>query len=95
MEKKDEGFQNFGDILKNRLTKKAPAYQWQDFALQIIKELNVPPMKKSSVFKVCKDRPRAFVEKCLNDTKELCDTKDKWRYFFKLTSLNQITPKKD
>ncbi|MBU4217070.1 hypothetical protein L6270_04545 [Candidatus Parcubacteria bacterium] len=95
MEKKEEGFQNFGDILKSRQIKKAPAYQWQDFALQIIKELNIPPTKKGSVFKICKDRPRAFVEKCLNDTKELCNSKDKWRYFFKLASLTNITPKKD
>ena len=93
MDKKDEGFQNFGDILKNKLTKKAPAYQWQDFALRIIKELNIPPMKKSSVFKICRDMPKEFLETCLNDTKELCDTKDKWKYFFKLTTIKPGTPR--
>lgn len=91
----EEGFQNFNEILKNKQLKKAPAYQWQDFALKIIKELNIPPIKKSSVFKICRDKPKDFVEKCLNDTKELCDTKDKWKYFFKLTTLKQDTAKKD
>ncbi len=83
----EEGFQNFSDIIKNKQAKKAPTYQWQEFALKIIQELNVPLNKKSSVFKVCRDRPRVFVEKCFNDTKELCDTKEKWRYFFKLVNL--------
>lgn len=93
MDTKNEGFQNFSDIYKNRQTKKAPAYQWQDFALKIIKELNIPPVKKSSVFKICRDKSKDFVEKCLNDTKELCTGKDKWQYFFKLVNLPSSSPK--
>lgn len=64
---------------------KPPAYEWQDLALRIIKELNVPGFKKSSVFKVCKEKSKIFIEGCLSDTKDLCKTGEKWKYFFKLT----------
>ncbi|OGY46481.1 MAG: hypothetical protein A2744_03475 [Candidatus Buchananbacteria bacterium RIFCSPHIGHO2_01_FULL_44_11] len=82
----DKGFESFKDILENKVTKKAPAYPWQDLALAIIDELAVPGYKRNSVFLVCKQHPRAFVEKCLNDTKELCQTDEKWKYFFKLAA---------
>ena len=71
---------------KQQPAKKPPAYQWQEFALKIINELDVPSIKRSSVFLVCKKYPKNFIEKCFNDTKELCKTDDKWKYFFKLTS---------
>ena len=79
--------QNFQKIsaLLNRSTIKPPAYEWQDLALQIVKELNIPPFKKSAVFKVCRDLPKQYILHCLNDTKELVQTGEKWRYFFKLT----------
>lgn len=82
----NNGFEKFGSILQAKKTKKPPAYQWQDFALRVIKELGAPADKKSSVFKVCKQFPKPFVEKCLNDTKELCQTGERWKYFFKLIS---------
>ncbi|MFA6409996.1 MAG: hypothetical protein WCW26_00255 [Candidatus Buchananbacteria bacterium] len=82
----DNGFQNFKDILAKKKTVKPPAYQWQDLALKIINELNIPPPKKNSVFLVCKKYPKEFIEKCLNDTKELCQTTEKWKYFFKIIS---------
>ena len=63
---------------------KAPAYQWQDFALKIIAELDIPNFKRNSVFKICKDLDKNFVEKCLDDTKELAEGSEKWKYFFKL-----------
>jgi len=63
---------------------KPPAYQWQDFALKIINELAVPNFKRNSVFKICKDMDKNFVEKCLDDTKELAEGGEKWKYFFKL-----------
>lgn len=75
--------QQIGDIFQNKQSKKPPAYQWQDMALRIIKELNVPNFKRNSVFKVCKDYDRNFVEKCFDDTKELAEG-DRWKYFFKL-----------
>lgn len=78
-----DDFAKFGNLL-NKKTKKPPKYQWQDFALKIIKALNIPNNKKSSVFKICKIYPKNFIENCLNDTKELCKTGEKWRYFFKL-----------
>lgn len=81
---KDESFEKLGNLFNIKRTKKAPAYQWQDFALTIIKELGVPNTKKSSVFKACKDNPKNFIQHCLNDTKELCKTGEKWKYFFKL-----------
>ncbi len=82
----NNGPQNFKDIIKQKKTVKPPAYPWQDFALKIIEELNIPPHKRNSVFKVCKENPKQFVEKCLNDTKELCQTGECWKYFFKLAS---------
>ena len=80
-------FVKFNKILKDKKIKKPPQYEWQDFALRIIKELNIPKFKRSAIFKVCKDSPRPFLEKCLNDTKELCQQGEKWRYFFKLINL--------
>jgi len=82
----DQCPQNFKDILKQKKTLKPPAYPWQDFALKIIDELNVPPQKRNSVFKVCKENPKSFIEKCLNETKELCQTGERWKYFFKVLS---------
>lgn len=70
--------------MKNRVVKKAPAYQWQDLALRVINELNIPNNKRSSVFRVCKQNTKQIVERAMNDTKELCKTGEKWRYFFKL-----------
>lgn len=89
----DKGFDGISDIFKAKKIKKAPAYKWQDLALRIISELNIPNFKRSSVFKVCRDKPEQFVLNCLNDTKELAQGRDKWKYFFKLTS--QKEEKKD
>jgi hypothetical protein len=83
MERK-ENLKSFGELMKNRVIKKAPAYQWQDLALRVITELNIPNNKRSSVFRVCKQYSRQIVERAMNDTKELCKTGEKWRYFFKL-----------
>jgi hypothetical protein len=83
MERK-ENLKSFGDLMKNRTIKKAPAYQWQDLALNVINELNIPKNKRSSIFRVCKQQTRQIVERAMNDTKELCKTGEKWRYFFKL-----------
>jgi len=86
--KKDEGFQSLGDIFvkKKKDGKKPPAYQWQELALKIILELSVPPLKKSSIFKVCRDYPKEYVERCLTDTKELCKGGDGCLYFLKVIS---------
>ena len=80
------------EILKSKKTEKAPAYQWQDLALRVIKELHIPNFKRSAVFKVCKDNSRAVIEQALNDTKELCNTGNKWQYFFKIISAPQEKP---
>lgn len=77
-------FHSFSDIIKNQHRKKAPAYPWQDLALRIVAELTVPPFKKSSIFKICKEYPLHIVETALNDTKELCPAGAKWKYFFKI-----------
>ena len=85
----DKGLEKLGDLFvqasKNRRPA-PPAYAWQDLALRVIKELNIPGFKRSAVFKVCKLKPRIYVEKCLNDTKELCQTGEKWKYFFKVAA---------
>jgi hypothetical protein len=83
--RKNNGFEDLGEIFKKRKSQtKPPAYEWQDLALRIIKELHIPNQKKSSVFKACKENSKEFIESCLNDTKELCDRGEMWRYFFKL-----------
>lgn len=84
----DAGLENIRDLLKAKITKKPPKYIWQDLALRIIKELNIPNFKRSAVFKICKQKPRVYIEKCLNDTKELCKTGEKWKYFFKVAAGN-------
>lgn len=88
MKRKSEPI-SFGDILKTKVNKKPPAHQWQDLALRVVQELNVPLFKRNSVFQVCKKLPRNFIEKCLNDTKELCKTGEKWKYFFKIVGTNK------
>ena len=72
---------------------KPPAYQWQDLALRIIAELSIPKHKKSAVFKVCRDYHKNFIERCLNDTKELAKEGERWKYFFKLISQEKIVKK--
>lgn len=77
--------QSLGDIFAAKApAKKAPAYEWQDLALQVIKELNIPNFKRNAVFKVCKEHPKQFILNAMNDTKELCETGEKWKYFFKV-----------
>ena len=83
----DNGPKSIAEIFTSKkVTKKPPAHQWQDLALKIIDELDIPNFKRNSVFQVCKKYPRSFIEKCLNDTKELCKDGEKWKYFFKLIS---------
>ena len=87
----NKGFQDLNNIFANKKAgKKPPAYQWQDLALRVIKELNIPSFKRSSIFKVCKDYNRNDIEKALDDTKELCLEGEKWKYFFKLISEEKI-----
>lgn len=76
--------QSFSEIMKNKARTKAPAYPWQDLALRVIQELAIPGFKRSAVFKVCKEKTTAQIELALNDTKELCKTGAKWKYFFKV-----------
>jgi hypothetical protein len=91
----DKGPQQLGELFKaaykashGRVKKisavKPPAHEWQERALWIIKELNIPNFKRSSVFKVCREKPKQFILNCVNDTKELCDKGEKWKYFFKI-----------
>lgn len=80
---------SFADIFKAKqaLPKvKAPAYSWQELALRLINELNVPNFKRSSIFKICKEKPVTTIERALNDTKELCKGGEAWKYFLKIIS---------
>ncbi|MBU0636692.1 MAG: hypothetical protein ABH818_00510 [Patescibacteria group bacterium] len=79
----NKGLEKLSDLF-NLKSKKPPTYQWQDLALQIIRELSIPNNKRNSVFKICKENSRVVVMTCFNDTKELCQTGQQWRYFFKL-----------
>ena len=78
-----KGFVTIGDVIAAKHAKKPPAYEWQDLALGIIKELNIPGFKRSAVFKACKQYSKAVILSALNDTKELCQTGERWKYFFK------------
>lgn len=87
----NKGPENIKDILAKKKpteepTIKPPAYPWQDLALKIIKELNIPNFKRGAVFKVCKENPKHFIEGCLSDTKDLCKAGERWKYFFKLVA---------
>ncbi len=90
---KKEGFVSFSDIFINKKKIKAPAYPWQDLALRIIADLQIPNFKRSAVFKVCRDLPATYVERALNDTKELCASGIKWKYFFKIAENAQDSKK--
>ena len=82
----NQGPQKIQELLGKKPDKKPPAYQWQELALKVIEQLNIPPNKKNAVFLVCKKYSRNYIEKCLNDTKELAKAGEKWRYFFKLVN---------
>jgi len=84
-----DNFQSLSQIIKYKKTAvPPPAYPWQDLALRIIKELGVPGFKRSSVFKVAKEKPAHELELAMNDTKELCKTGARWKYFFKIIDKN-------
>jgi hypothetical protein len=88
---------SFADICKARqaaTVKKAPAYAWQDLALRVIKELGIPAFKKSAVFKVCKQKTPVEIERAINDTKELCQSGDCWKYFFKIVGAPEKNDRK-
>jgi hypothetical protein len=85
MTEEKKNLSSLGDIFKaKQALKKAPAYPWQDFALRVIKELSIPNFKRASVFKICKVKSKEVVERAMNDTKELCQSGEKWKYFFKI-----------
>jgi len=76
--------ESLSNLISKRQKTKAPAYPWQDLALRVIKDLSIPNFKRSAVFKVCKDKSTVQIERALNDTKELCPSGAKWKYFFKI-----------
>ena len=82
-----QNMESLSEIFKNKKTVKPPAYPWQDLALRVIKELGIPTFKRSSTFQACKTKPASQIELALNDTKELCKSGAKWKYFFKI--INQ------
>ncbi len=81
--------------LKSGQIKKPPAYEWQDLALRVIAELSIPDFKRNAVFKVCRDYPKYFIFRCLNETKELCQTGQQWKYFFKLINQGKKRGRKE
>jgi hypothetical protein len=98
MENNNKGeFESLGSIFiqkKGRQTKKPPAYPWQDLALKVVADLGVPNFKRASIFKICRDYPKEFVERCLNDTKELCQSGEGWKYFLKVVDTESKRNKK-
>ncbi|MFZ4648048.1 MAG: hypothetical protein ACOYMB_00230 [Patescibacteria group bacterium] len=77
-------FSSFSEIISKKKVVKAPAYPWQDLALSVIKELAIPNFKRGSVFKICKEKTPEEVRRAITDTKELCLSGEKWKYFFKV-----------
>ena len=89
--KRDMGLEKLGQLIgRPSSSKKPPAYLWQELALRVIEDLAVPNKKRNAVFKVCKNYHKYWVEKCLIDTKELCQGSECWRYFFKLISQKKL-----
>ncbi len=82
--KMGDDFQKIGDLFGRNKTKKPPAFEWQELALRVVEELKIPDFKRSSIFKVCRDHSKEFIERCLADTKELCRSGERWRYFLKV-----------
>jgi len=80
-------------IISQNKSKKAPAYQWQDLALRVIAELGVPGFKRNSVFRIAKEYSRQDIEKALDDTKELAQGGEKWKYFFKVIANYNVDRK--
>ncbi|MBD3247819.1 hypothetical protein GF382_00845 [Candidatus Falkowbacteria bacterium] len=90
MSKEFKGPESFSEILKKKpQAPKPPAYQWQELALSIINDLGIPNFKRSAVFKVCKENSKEFVLMALNDTKELCQEGEPWKYFFKVVGAKK------
>lgn len=84
---KDDKLQPLSEIFAQKSKQtviKPPTFEWQDLALKLIQELNVPNFKRNSVFKICKENNKEKVMRALNDTKELCKTGERWKYFFKV-----------
>ena len=82
---KNNDLERLGDLFaRRRAGPKPPAYPWQDLALRVIAELSVPGFKRNSIFQICRNQPPAVVEIALNDTKELCLSGEKWKYFLKI-----------
>lgn len=84
--KTNSNFESFGSIMQHKKQVKPPAYQWQELALQVIKDLSIPNFKRSSVFRICKIYSEKQVRQALIDTRELCTSGPKWKYFFKVIS---------
>ena len=85
----DDKLQPLSEIFaqnKKKTAIKPPTYEWQDLALKLIQELNPPGFKRNSIFKICKENSKEKVLRALNDTKELCKTGERWKYFFKVIS---------
>ena len=62
--------ENIKNLLKPLQIKKAPAYKWQELALEIVGALTDGQNKKSSIFKCCKESAR-FAKIAFEDCKEL------------------------
>jgi hypothetical protein len=92
--KSNSDFESFSSIMKHKKQVKPPAYQWQELALQIINDLSIPNFKRSSVFRICKVYSEKQVRQALIDTKELCPSGPKWKYFFKVVSSQAKDNKK-
>lgn len=78
-------FTGIGQLINQpRPTIKAPAYPWQQLALEVIERLRVPDFKRSSVFQACQQFPESVIRQAVIDTQELCQQGCRWQYFFKV-----------
>lgn len=94
----NEGFTKIGftlDKFKTAPVIKDKLQSWQDLALGIIKDLNIPAKDRSMIFLVCKRFGRSYIERCLNTTKEKARGDLKGHYFIKVIYSKPPVDKKD
>lgn len=62
-------FEKIGNLFNKKTAAKPPAYQWQDLALRVIKELSIPDVKKAPCLKLAKKSRKISLKAALTTRK--------------------------